>query len=135
MSDCRWTILDNGRLYCPVCDPDKKRTQRRDTGRWCGPPPDSPAFEPPPPQQPVDAAQWFTAYYRKQNYPMLPLSAILSKLERCRSADCDKLQDDVCTMLGSNACKQRSNWFRMLAGGTVCQNWLPQQPPPERKSS
>lgn len=77
---------------------------------------------------PVDAAQWFTTHYAKQDCPMLPLSAILAKLERCRSADCETLQDDVCTMLGSNACKQRSNWFRMLAGGAVCQNW-------KRKSS
>lgn len=76
-----------------------------------------------PPPQPVDAAQWFTTYYAKQDYPMLPLSAILARLERCRSANCEKLQNDVCTMLGSNPCKQRSNWFRMLAGGAVCPNW------------
>ena len=45
MSDCKWTILENGRLWCPECDPDKTRTQRRDTRRWCGPMPKFP--EPP----------------------------------------------------------------------------------------
>ncbi len=124
MSDCKWTILDNGRLYCPVCDPNKHRTQRRDTRRWCGPLPDSPGYEPPPPV-PFDAAAWFTAYYHKQHLTSPPLASILAKLERCRSADCDKLQNDVCTMQGSSACKQRSIWFSMLAGGAVCRNWKP----------
>lgn len=117
---CRWTKTNDDRLYCPVCDPGRKRTQRRATRRHCGP---MPAYPEPPAETPADATAWMTTYYAKQSYPMPPLSAILRKLERCRSADCDKLQDDVCTMLGSNACQQRSNWFRMLAGGAACQNW------------
>lgn len=106
----------DGKWYCTECNgrPLKGNWKRqcKANGRSSAPAP-----------TPVDAAAWMTTYYAKQDYPMLPLSAILAKLERCRSAGCETLRDDVCTMLGSNACKQRSNWFRMLAGGAVCQNW------------
>ena len=54
---------------------------------------------------------------------LMPLADLLNRIERCRSSDCEKLVDDVCTMLGGTACKQRSNWFYQLAGGAVCTNW------------
>ncbi len=111
MSHC---ILEqrDGKYYCINCDGLPLK------GNYIRQCPSAPA--------PVDATQWFTTYYRKQNYPMLPLSVILSKLDRCRSAGCPHLRNDVCEKPPKrDCCRQRRVWFSMLAGGEDCEFWLP----------
>lgn len=110
----------DGKWYCTNCN---GRPLKGDYKRQCK------ANGQAPTPSHVDAAAWFTARYAKLEITSPPLADILAKLEQCRSAECDKLQYDVCTMQGVSACKQRSYWFAMLAGGAVCENWQVSPPP------
>lgn len=120
MTDCQWSSSDKPRDWTCL------RCGKTANGYATPPPRNCPKGEgvrvtP----TPVDAAAWFTAYYAKQKLTSPPLADMLAKVERCRSAGCDKLQNDICTMQGVTDCKRRSIWFGNLTGAAACQHWLP----------
>lgn len=74
----------------------------------------------------VDPVQWMTSrYLGLDGEGESSLKGLLAKLDRCLSADCELLVDDVCTRWRGSACKHHERWFERLLLVGKCEHWKP----------